>query len=348
MYYERMSIKNTAAGLICIISLVIVLIYAKNLLIPFVFAILLWFIIRKLKQGLNHILVIKKYVPEWIKNIIATIIVLAVLKFISSVILTSIGTLTRSYTLYQTNINAIILQLNATLNLDILQIAKEYSSGINFGGILSAIFNSITGIFNQSLMILLYTLFIFIEENFFQVKLKAIFNQEKQYKQVKTILKKIESSMSHYLGLKTCVSAITAGLSYATLLVIGIDSPEFWAFLIFIFNFIPTIGSLLGTAFPAIFALLQFGAFIPCLIILASIGVIQLLIGNVLEPKLMGNSLNISSLFAIISLSFWGVIWGITGMILSIPIAVIIIILCSQFNKTKSLAILLSQKGNIS
>lgn len=342
-----MTIKNIAAGLICIISIVIVLIYAKKLLIPFVFAILLWFIIRKLKQGLDHLVVVKKYVPDWIKNIIATVIVLAGLKFTSSVILASIGTLTKSYSLYQANINAIIQQLNVALNIDILQIAKGYSSGINFGGVLGAIFNSITDIFSQSLMILLYTLFIFIEENFFQVKLKAIFTQAKQYTQVKTILQKIEASMSHYLGLKTCVSVITAGLSYVVLLVVGIDSPEFWAFLIFILNFIPTIGSLLGTAFPAIFSLLQFGAFIPCLIILASIGAIQLLIGNILEPKLMGNSLNLSSLFAIVSLSFWGVIWGIIGMILSIPIAVIIIILCSQFNKTKPLAILLSQKGNV-
>ena len=129
--------------------------------------------------------------------------------------------------------------------------------------------------------------------------------------------------------------------------IIGIDSPVFWAFLIFILNFIPTIGSLVATLFPAIFCLLQFGEFTQGIQVLIFVGSTQLVVGNLLEPRLMGNTLNISPLVVIISLSFWGAIWGITGMLLSVPIAVIMVIVFSQFEQTKSIAIMLSKRGKI-
>ena len=129
--------------------------------------------------------------------------------------------------------------------------------------------------------------------------------------------------------------------------IVGVHYAVFWAFLIFLLNFIPTIGSLLATIFPAVFCLLQFGEFTQCLMVFFIVGSIQVFIGNFLEPKWMGNSMNISPLIAIIALVFWGSIWGTTGMILSIPITVILIIVCSQFQSTKPIAMLLSEKGKI-
>ena len=121
----------------------------------------------------------------------------------------------------------------------------------------------------------------------------------------------------------------------------------FWAFLIFLLNFIPTIGSLLATLFPVIFSLLQFGDFSIALIILFVVGSIQVIIGNFIEPKWMGNSMNISPLVSILSLMFWGLIWGTTGMIVSVPFTVVIIIILSEIEYTRPLAILLSEKGDI-
>ncbi|MFT6983415.1 MAG: putative PurR-regulated permease PerM [Crocinitomicaceae bacterium] len=113
------------------------------------------------------------------------------------------------------------------------------------------------------------------------------------------------------------------------------------------FNFIPSVGPILGTIMPALFSLLQFGQFTPFLIILISLGIVAVLIGSFVEPRLMGNTLNISPLVAILSLAVWGAIWGIIGMLLSVPITVTMIIIFSQFKGTRNIAILLSEKGKV-
>jgi predicted PurR-regulated permease PerM len=161
---------------------------------------------------------------------------------------------------------------------------------------------------------------------------------------MKNIFGKIDHSISNYLGIKTLVSLMTGLCSFIVLLIIGVEAPLFWAFLIFILNFIPAIGSLIATAFPAIFALFQFGDFKEAILILAIVGSLQLVFGNLIEPKLMGNSLNISPLVVFLTLALWGLIWGITGMLLSVPITVILIIIMSEFPGSRPVAILLSQK----
>lgn len=241
----------------------------------------------------------------------------------------------------------LVTKANETLNIDIQEFLESHTSDLNFGAILSSIFNSVTDILGNAFMIILYGLFIFLEESSFQRKLKNVFTDKERFEWVSGILDSMERSIAKYLGLKTLVSLITGILSYLVLLIIGIDSPVFWAFLIFILNFIPTIGSLIATTFPAFFCLLQFGEFGPGVLVLVFVGAVQLIVGNVIEPKLMGNSMNLSALVTIIALSFWGAVWGVTGMILSIPITVIMVIIFSQFPSTRPVAIMLSDKGEV-
>ena len=128
---------------------------------------------------------------------------------------------------------------------------------------------------------------------------------------------------------------------------LGIDFAETWALLIFVLNYIPNIGSIIAVAFPALLALVQFdtlGTFVILVVILTAI---QLAIGSVLEPMLMGNSLNMSPFAIILGLAFWGAIWGIVGMFLSVPILVVIMIVCANVPSWRWVAILLSRDGRI-
>src|SRR5690606_28414174 len=148
--------------------------------------------------------------------------------------------------------------------------------------------------------------------------------------------------------IKFLASAATGLLSYILLRALGINFAEIWALLIFIFNFIPTIGSIVATLFPSLMALAQsndgFGLFFA---VLLGITAIQILIGNVLEPRIVGQSLNLSPVVILFNLALWGAIWGIPGMFLCVPLLIITTIVLAHFPKTRPIAILLSSDGRL-
>lgn len=342
-----MLLRNIAYFFIITISVVTILIYGQGLIIPFILGLLLWFIMRKLKASLNKVSLIRTYFPSWFKTILASALLLFAIVLVSNILTSNINALASSYEAYQANIEAVIQEINRVFKVDLVEWLQANSGDLDFGTLLGSIFNSLSSLLSNSFMIILYSLFVVFEEANFRSKLELSFKDKKQYDRLSVTLTKIEQSISSYLKLKTLVSLITGGLSYLVLFFIGIDSPFFWAFLIFLMNFIPTIGSLVGTVFPAVFCLLQFGEVLPSLLVLGIVGIIQVVVGNILEPRLMGSSMNISALVTILALSFWGLIWGVTGMILSVPITVIMLIICAQFERTRPIAILLSEKGAI-
>ncbi|MBT3243116.1 MAG: AI-2E family transporter [Bacteroidetes bacterium] len=339
------SSKKILVLLMAVIS-VLILIYAKKIIIPFILAILFWFIIRAIKKGILKLKFMKK-IPIWLITIFSTLLLLSILVLMVGMISKNIQQLSEAMPEYEENINILTEQLNDTFNIDLAETIKDYTEEINFGNILSDLFSALTGLFGNAFMILLYLVFLLLEEPTFRRKLRRMYPSDDRYKQIEGLVSKIDMSIRSYITLKSLVSILTGFLSYFALLFIGVDAPLFWAFLIFILNFIPTIGSLIATIFPAVFSMLQFGELSPAILVLSIVGAIQLLVGNLIEPKLMGTSLNISPLVVFLTLALWGLIWGITGMLLSVPITVILIIILSEFKDTKPIAILLSQKGNV-
>lgn len=342
-----MSLKNTAYFFISAFGIFTTLIYGKDLIIPFILGLLFWFMMRGIKTTLERIPFVKKIFPSWITSIFSTVIFIVIMTGFVEILTSNIQSLTQSYNSYQPNIDSIIDRINQMSKYDLNEIIEKQRVNFNFGNILGIIFSSISDLLSNAFMILLYALFIIFEESNFKIKLKNLFPDEHQFQVFDRTKNKIEKSISNYFTLKALVSLITGVLSYLALMIIGVDAPAFWAFLIFVLNFIPTIGSLIGTVFPAVFSLLQFGEFTPFILVLVIVGIIQVIVGNIVEPRLMGKSMNISPLVTILALTFWGMIWGVIGMVLSIPIMVILVITFSQFESTRPIAILLSEKGEI-
>jgi len=332
--------------LLIVIILVVILIYAQSIIIPFILAILFWFLIRVIKKILSKAKFIQKW-PRWLLTVISSVLLLGFLLLSVQMISKNIQQLSNTLPVYEANVTKITNTINERFNIDLFSMMSDYAKDMNFGGILSSIFSALTGLFGSAFTVLLYLVFLLLEEPIFPKKLKAMYPDKERYKHINELVDKIDRSIGNYVALKTVTSLLTGFLSYFALLFIGIDAPLFWAFLIFVLNFIPTIGSLIATIFPTIFAILQFGEFTPGFLVLAIIGSIQLVVGNLVEPKLMGNTLNISPLVVFLTLAIWGVMWGITGMLLSVPITVILIIILSEFPGTKPIAILLSQRGKL-
>jgi AI-2 transport protein TqsA len=329
-----------------IITLVVILIYAQSIIIPFILAILFWFLIRVIKKILFKVKFISKW-PKWLLTMLSSILLLSFLLLAVQLISKNIQQLSDTLPVYEANVTKITNSINEHFDIDLFSMMSDYAKDINFAGLLSSLFSALTGLFGSAFTVLLYLIFLLLEEPIFPKKLKAMYPDKERYSHINSLVGKIDHSIGNYIALKTVTSLVTGFLSYFALLFIGIDAPLFWAFLIFVLNFIPTIGSLIATLFPTIFAILQFGEFTPGFLVLAIIGSIQLIVGNFIEPKLMGNTLNISPLVVFLTLAIWGVMWGVTGMLLSVPITVIIIIILSEFKSTKPIAILLSQRGQL-
>lgn len=342
-----MAMKKLAYSVIGIGGVLTILILAKSILIPFVYGIILWFLGRYFKNVLHKIPFFKKRIPNWLINTFIFVIIVFGISAISRLITNNIADLLANSEAYKSNLDSVLNQINSTFQIDLSQAITKSLEGFDYSSILGNIADTLSGALGDLVMIVLYAVFLFSEEASLSEKIKKLFDSAEKYEKVTAMLSRINDTFSDYIRLKTYLSLLTGFVGYVFLSIMGVDAAFFWAFLMFALNYIPTVGSLIATIFPAFFSLIQFGDIKPFVIILVGLGVVEWFIGNVLEPKLMGKSLNLSPLVTILALVVWGQIWGITGMLLSTPITVVMLIVFSQFQNTRGVAILLSENGDI-
>jgi len=340
-----MSLSRFCYTLLSIILVGILLDQLQTFLIPLVFSFALWFVIRKLRNTINKYIKI----PFWLGSALASILIILVLVLFSQLLTTQVKGFMEKDNLdkYSNNFEKIGAEITDLVGYEALQNGLEQLRSLDFAGAAQGLIGVLSNLLGNGFMVILYLLFLLLEENSFKSKLKAVYKEPKRLASVTDTIRQIAKSIESYITLKTIVSLITGLASYLALRLLGVDFPVFWAMLIFLLNYIPTVGSLVGTVFPALMALIQFQDFSIFFSVLVIIGIIQLIVGNFVEPKIMGESLNISPLVVIVSLTLWGLIWGVIGMVLSVPIMVILIIIFSKIPSTKNIAIFLSGNGKV-
>ena len=242
----------------------------------------------------------------------------------------------------QAGLNSMWHYVSDKFGIDISSIAVP-----SITSIASSIGSSVARLATSMGMVLVYMLFMFIEQSTFHRKFTVLFPNRGQGKKARYIIHSIDENMKKYLFMKTLVSGITGLISFAWMYILDIEFAGIWAFTIFILSYIPTIGAILGCAIPILFAAIS-GATLNEIILLA-MGLIglQIVFGNIIEPKLTGKTLNLSTLAILINLVFWGLIWGVAGMFFSVPLLVATFIITAQFDSTRWIAILLSADGKI-
>ncbi|MFT5779350.1 MAG: AI-2 transport protein TqsA, partial [Crocinitomicaceae bacterium] len=336
------------ASWMLIIGLVFVaLSYGQSIFLPFIIALLIWFVVKKARNMIDKIGFVHKYIPKWLKTLFASCLVFGILLLTGHMLTVNIENIASRYYSYAANSEEISSKINEFFDVGGEEQIKDFVESGQVGGYLQNAFRSISEILGNMLMIAFYTIFLFIEEGLVNRKMRLFFGDKERFEAFMATAKKIDNMLSRYIILKSMINLFTSTVAFIIMWSVGLQSPFFWAAIIFFLSFIPSIGPIVAILLPSAFAVLQFGDFIPCWIILFSVGTIQIIVGNYLEPRIMGNTLNISPLVAIFSLALWGSLWGIVGMLLSVPITVAIIIVMSQFPSTRKVAILLSEKGKV-
>jgi predicted PurR-regulated permease PerM len=199
------------------------------------------------------------------------------------------------------------------------------------------------GILTNSFLILLTVIFILFEASSFQQKVGAAFGDPKG---TLAQVQKITEAVNNYLAIKTIVSLGTGVIVAIWVWVLGIDFPVIWGLLAFLLNFIPNLGSIIAAVPPVLLGYIQFGIG-RALLVAAGFGVVNLVFGNALEPKLMGRKLGLSTLVVFLSLIFWGWVWGPAGMLLSVPITMVVKIALEISPSTYWISILLDSEASV-
>lgn len=326
---------------VILFSSIFILYYGKFFLLPLFLALFFYIILNSISKNLIDFT--KKYlfvINEVFSFFFIFLLSLTFAYFLFQLLKINVVSIIENSDQYQKNLNFFIELISSNTILEAF-LSENLLKDINLIGIFSNLLNLIKSFTGNFTLVLVYLIFIVIEEKFFIVKLNLVLKNENK----KKLFSKINNDIYNYFRIKTFTSLLTALFTFIILFFLNNELSIAFAIFAFFLNFIPYIGSLLAVMLPSLFATIQFMEFFTPILTLILLLVSQIFIGNFLETKLMGKTLNISPIALIIFLSLMGKIWGLVGMFLSVPLLVILIIFLNNFKETKKIAIFLTEKG---
>ena len=329
---------------------------AQSILVPLILALFLASVVAYPMEWL-----IKKKVPKPLALIIVVVIVIGIIALIGTVVGNSINEFTQKTGTYEKNltewyndtfIDQDLHDLGDTADtadiagVTMRDISKEIASFISPSTLMSwstFILGSLQSIFKNIFLILIAMIFMLIETGSFKYKLNLLAEANPD---TKKSVNKFLLSLRRYIGFKTLISLATGIIITFWVAILGLDFPLLWGLIAFLLNFIPTIGSIIASLPAILLALVQLG---PAYAGLVALGyfVTNIIIGNILEPRIMGYSLGLSTIVVFISLLFWGWVFGFAGMLLAVPLTMTVKIALESSKKSKHIALLMSSNKEI-
>lgn len=333
-------------GILVFLALGFVLHLLKAILLPFVVAV---FLSQIFSPGIAALR--RRRVPSGVAILLMLVAVSAVLFAFSWVIYSSAMSFRDSLPQYEARLTGLVHhtvdRLVATFPILREPVASfrwdEVFDVSSMTGLAAAGVGSFLVFFNEMFLVILYLVFLLAGSQAFPAKLERALDHRAE--RVAEVIANIEAQVRKYLLTKTLVNLINGLLVTVLLALFGVDFALLWGFLTFVAHYIPHVGAVLSVGLPAVFILLQFESTGLALLVSALNFALQFLIGNVVEPRIMGTSLDLSPLLVLTSLIFWGWLWGAWGMILAVPITSMLKIVCANIPALEPLSILMSSSA---
>jgi AI-2 transport protein TqsA len=341
----QMKIPSFAISTFAIVLVLYLLIVGEALLLPLVIAIALWYLINTLAAVFAKIQIVEFQFPSIVCRLASiftfVLLIWGLINFLGG----RADDVMQVIPIYQENLT----ERFQNLPLVVVSAFQDQliTDWIDLPAYATSVASSFAGILASGGLIMIYVLFLFLEQGNVDQKITALFSTSGSEDDVRKIISRIRNDIQKYISIKMFTSSMTGLLSYTFLRIVDVDFAGVWGLLIFLLNFIPTVGSIIATIFPAMIALAQSDGYTLFILVLAGIGVLQICIGNILEPRLMGNSFNLSPIVILLNLGLWQYIWGIPGMFLCVPFLITLTIILSHFPRTRPIAIILSSDGRL-
>lgn len=329
----------------------------RSIFIPVVIAGFLSFLIFTLKETIRGGPLVGRFLPNWLCYVFAFAFIISIFLLFIEIIRDNVEALLDAAPLYEERLRQATQEGLRRLT-EAGALPEDFVGGVDqlrsaalsmINPVLSGVGSAVRAITANSVTIFLYTVFMLLERGRIFKKINILSEDGAKREAVNETIADIALLVRQYITVKTVINLITAAISYFIMTFIGVDFAGFWALLIFAFNFIPIIGAVSAITLPVILSLVQpegGGVQTAALALTLLVGAEQTM-SSAIEPRLMGKTLNLSPLVILLSLAVWGTLWGFAGMLLAVPITVTIMIILTQFQTTRPIAIMLSDNGEI-
>lgn len=331
--------ENSIAHLfILLASIIIVLAGIKSaavMIVPFLLSLFIAIILSPAFGYLNS-----RATPQALSLLIVMGSFLLFLLLVAKLIGTSISDFsanselyTQRLTLYYHSVTEFLQEYNIEIPQDTL---VNFLHSNNIMSFATTLLQSMSAMLSNGFVVLLTVIFMLLESQHFTEKLAYIDGSQKRLDSIQEIFAQIQN----YMVLKAIISLLTAAIIWAALSIVGTEYAFLWAVIAFLFNFIPNIGSIIAALPALLITLVQLGPISTGVVAIIYLGV-NIVVGSVIEPRVMGRGLGLSTLVVFLSLLFWGWLLGVVGMLLSIPLTIMVKIILNTNINTRSIAVML-------
>ena len=342
----RHRIQTGALIIIAGAVLLFLLMQARFLLTSLAVAIIVFSLTSDAITYISRLKVGPLRIPNWLASIAAVVLISTGLFMLSSLVLSQVNTVLSTTLTYTERAPEAVADLFAWMGPEVEVAIQNAMGSVNVSGYLRTVAGQASGLMQGTVLVILFVGFLFAERLWFDVKLTNLMGGDAaRAARAQRIIGTIMHRVNYYLLVKTLVSAITGLMVYGVAYVFGLELAVAIGVLTFVLNYIPNVGSIVATVLATLVTYVQIGEPGPTVAFFLAAGIIQFVNGNVIDPWLMGRTLRLSTFGIIVSLAFWGAVWGIAGMFLSVPIMVAVMIVSSHVPGLRAVAVLLSREG---
>ena len=299
-------LANAAAFSIVAAVAIGFLYYGSTLLIPLAIAILIWHLINALAGFYRRLVPRPGRLAGWLRYVAALLTIFGALAIMVELIRTNVAQVSQAAPGYEASLHGLLNSMYDMVGLKAAPSFAQIAEQISVGGIVTTVAGTLGGVAGSAGIVIVYVIFLLLEQTIFERKLRALLTDPGRAERLHRLLARISRQIEGYLWMKTLTSLLTGVVSFTIMWTVGVDFAAFWALVIFLLNFIPIIGALLGVIFPSLLALVQFETIGPFLVTSLALSATQFIVGNLIEPRLMGRRLNLSPLAIILSLALVG------------------------------------------
>ncbi len=338
---ENNKLVLASSGLILIFLAGLILRLAKPVFFPFFLAIFFYFILSPVLEFM-----IRVRIPRAVAVFLIIITTFFVIYLLGIVVYSSGKGFAASFPEYGQKLNAFFYAVREKLKVaNISWDPLTWTKSLDINKLASILLSSLDrffSFFSTLALVLVFLIFMLAGRGKLKPKIEKSFSPQRAAR-INQVLENIDRQIQKYLVIKTATSFMSGLVTMAVLLAFGVDFAVVFGFLTFLLNFIPSLGSIVALILIVLIAAFQFSSPWPALWILLILVFLDLLISNLVEPKLMGYGLGLSPLAVLFVLFFWGWLWGIPGMILAVPLMAVVKIICSNIPSLQFVAEIISK-----